>query len=177
MMKQKASEGEWPLRSRAKVGSRARRTGCQDQEKQELHQSSRIERPRRELEQDLRRGSDVLWLPGALAEDLCPGESTPLPGPSSLKGCSMGLAGPRSSLEGLGWRLRAEEAARPREDQLRSGSTSEGAVLPGVPFQQQRPGSRGCQGHSQRSSAPPGTGRGREGTGQQEHSCLQAAPS
>ena len=48
-------------------------------EKQELHQTSRMERGRRELEQDPRRGGDALRLPATLTELLRPGERAPHP--------------------------------------------------------------------------------------------------
>ena len=60
---------------------------------------------------------------------------------------------------------------------LRQRLQAEGAAQPGTRFHQHRPGSTGRRGHSPRSGTPPGTGRGREDTGQQGRSSLQVAQS
>ena len=115
----------------------------------------------REFVQDPRRARDALRLPGALTEHLRPrGRARHKPRPSSLKGCSVPAAGPREQLRWLlRPRLHMEGAARERK------SSSAGLRA------------QGNWGHSPTSSAPSGTGRGREGTGQQGFSCRLAAPS
>ena len=49
------------------------------------------------MEQNPRRGGDAIRLPGTLTEQLHLGESPPTLGLSSLKGCSLHLAGPLKS--------------------------------------------------------------------------------
>ena len=94
-------------------------------EKQELHQSSWVERHPQGVGAGRQDGGDALGLPGTITDTCAPRRLHHTPRPSSLKDCrAHGAAGPtelqgprscrtQSSSEGLGWRLRMEGAARP----------------------------------------------------------------
>ena len=90
------------------------------------------------------------------------GEHATPRGPSSVKGWSVHQAGPRKQLRRLPRRrLRTERAAHPR-----------------ARFQRRRPRSPGAGDTAQDPALPSDRpGGGQEGTGQQELSCPQGAPS
>ena len=114
------------------------------------------------MEKDPRRGRDTLRLPGALTEDLCPGESTPHTTAELPKGIQCAPYGaPGAARRRLGRWLLAEGAAGPREhDSSNAG-----------------PGAQGAGVHSLEASTPLGTGRDWEGPGQQGRSHHPTAPS
>ena len=126
--------------------------------KQELHQPSRVERGSQGVRAGPQEGGGAHRLPGALTEDLRPGGECHTPRGELPKGLQSASGG---ALERLQQRLHMEGAAWPWEPD------SSGAD----------PRAQGTGGHSPGSCAPPRTGRGREGTGQQGHSCHQAALS
>ena len=93
---------------------------------------------------------DALRLPRTLTEDQSTrGEHAKPWRPSSLKSCSTCPAGPQSSSE-------AAQAEAPRRGSCMTQEHDSSSTGPG---------------------APPGTGRGQEGTGQQGRYCHWAAPS
>ena len=61
--------------------------------------------------------------------------------------------------------------------EIRRWLPAQGSDSPVSLYHSACPGAQGPGGHSLRSGAPPGTGRGREDTGQQGCSCHWAAPS
>ena len=109
-------------------------------EKQELHQSSWVERHSQGVRAGPQEGQGCPQAPWDTNRHLRPGESAP----SSLKGCSGHTAGTRSSSEGLSRRLRGEGAARP-----------------GARTQQRRPEGTGRREHSPGSGLPAGQGEAR----------------
>ena len=164
-------------------------------EKQELHQSSRAERRSQGVRAGPQEGGDALGLPGTLTDTCAPGECAELPKGCSAHGMDPGAArrgsgggSARRGLHGPGSssaaalrqrkRLRAEGAARLREQLggARAAAPQEGAARPGARIQQRRPRSTGRRDTAQ-DPASPGTGRGREGPGQQGRSCPELSRS
>ena len=139
-------------------------------EEQELHRPSRGKGARGELEQD-QEGEEALGLPGTLTDTCAPGECAELP-----KGCSAhgGTRRDPEQLGGLGQRKRlgAEGAARFQEQLggARAAAPRRGLRGPGARIHQRRLRSTGRRDTAQ-DPASPGTGRGREGPGQQGRSC------
>ena len=131
-------------------------------EEQELHQSSWTERSSQGVGEGSQEGQGY---PQALRDTNRapepPGEH-PHPWLSSLNGCSVCLAGPGSSSEGLGQRLPAEGAAGQERNSHSTGLGAYGAEdmaqVPALP-------------------PPPGIGKGWEGLGQRGCSCRRVVPS
>ena len=111
----------------------------------------------RELGQDPRRGGGAPRFPRSLTEEGRPSRECCNP----FTHCSKGL---ECVQRGLG-------------SSSGSSSMKRGLRCPGAQFQGRRPWSSGCPGHSPGSCAPPGTGGGGEGPGQQGYSCRRAPPS
>ena len=81
-------------------------------EKQELHQSSRVERRSQGVRTGPQEGGDALRLLGTLTDTCAPERMHHTQRPSSLKGCSACSAGPGSSSEGLGGGASAQRVLR-----------------------------------------------------------------
>ena len=167
-------------------------------EKQELHQSSWVERHPQGVGAGCQDGGDALGLPGTLTDTCAPRRLHHTPRPSSLKDCRA-HGWTRSSSEGLGRRLRMEGAARPgaarRGLQQRKRIPAERAAgqwdqLRGARAAAPRRRLCGREGESNSAGTgaqgartqpriwpPPGTGRAREGPRQLGRFCPELSRS
>ena len=152
-------------------------------EKQELHQSSWVERHPQGVGAGRQDGGDALGLPGTLTDTCAPRRLHHTPRPSSLKDCrAHGAAGPTelqdpeqlggawvAAPHGGGCKARSSSERAPAEEEDpcgegcgalgpaqrgSGGSATEAAVWPGGGIQQRRHWSTGCQDTAQDLASP-----------------------